>query len=524
MGFSRFNPQSAIRNSLMYLASFELGDARLVQGCLRFPCLPPVADRQRRRWWDEFGRLMGAGDAVPGGDGAVRVVLGGAADGGLPDRLLFATAPASAEADLRRHLASFTRLDHIIEGSVEAPRDRGRHDEWAAGFPALQCRVGAGGFGAGDAWFACDFRVLPLLDELLAEADALGHRFGYQAHVRRLDGADARLADWVRVARKNALRARGLAGVPAAVAAMQQRLADGLAAAAAVVEEFVGADTPAAADWLGGALRRHFARRFGPLRFAVPDFEFAARAHDDQLAAALHSFAFANPTAEELCATAVDDAGRAAVLNWRPADALADRFAARAGRCGGVAESSSDGVEAEAGSREWGVGGIVGGAAAQTPYSPHPTPHGPSPDPATSLPEPYDGQEPFLFVSYKRQDMPRIAPILRRLVRDGHNVWYDKGIPGGSEWDAQIEERLTACRLVLLFVSQAAVRSKYVRREVKFADMLDKPLLSVKLEEAALGDGMNMLLTQYQMVDAAAADFDPQLRRAIHYLAGRGAT
>jgi len=428
------------------------------------------------------------------------------AEGGLPDRLLFASAPASAEADLRRHLASFTRLDHVVEGSVEVPRDRGRHDGWAAGFPALQCRVSADGFGAGDAWFACDFRVLPLLDELLAEADALGHRFGYQAHVRRLDGADARRADWARVARKNALRVRGLAGVPAAVAAMQQRLADGLASATAVVEEFVGADTPAAADWLGGALRRHFARRFGPLRFAVPDFDFVPRAHDDQLAAALHTAAFAAPAVEAMCAAAVDDAGRAAVLGWRPADALADHFAARVGTSGGVAEWSSDGVEEAA---------AAVGALSITP----PLHHSATSPP---LPEPYDGPGPFLFVSYKRQDMPRIAPVLRRLIGDGHNVWYDKGIPGGSEWDALIEERLTACRLVLLFVSQAAVRSKYVRREVKFADMLDKPLLSVKLEAAALGDGMNMLLTQYQMVDAAAADFDAQLHRAIRYLAARG--
>src|SRR5437868_6437180 len=95
-----------IQHFPMYLASFELGDSRLVQGCLRLPCLPAVTERQRGRWWDEFRRLMRAGDAVPGGDGAVRVVLGDVGQGGLPDRLLFASAPAPAEADLRRYLAS----------------------------------------------------------------------------------------------------------------------------------------------------------------------------------------------------------------------------------------------------------------------------------------------------------------------------------------------------------------------------------------------------------------------------------
>ena len=46
----------------------------------------------------------------------------------------------------------------------------------------------------------------------------------------------------------------------------------------------------------------------------------------------------------------------------------------------------------------------------------------------------------------------------------------------------------------------------------------DKPLLSVELDDAARTLGMEMLLTQYQMLDARAPDFQSQLERAIRNL------
>jgi amino acid transporter len=46
--------------------------------------------------------------------------------------------------------------------------------------------------------------------------------------------------------------------------------------------------------------------------------------------------------------------------------------------------------------------------------------------------------EGFLFVCYKREDMSRIKPILLSLCGWKCEVWYDKGIPGGAEWDAAV--------------------------------------------------------------------------------------
>ena len=67
-----------------------------------------------------------------------------------------------------------------------------------------------------------------------------------------------------------------------------------------------------------------------------------------------------------------------------------------------------------------------------------------------------------------------------------------------------------------MFVSHAAVRSKYVRREVKFADVLNKPIIPVRLEpDVELRDGMDMLLNQYQTVNAFASSEGHEVDRAL---------
>jgi hypothetical protein len=84
-----------------------------------------------------------------------------------------------------------------------------------------------------------------------------------------------------------------------------------------------------------------------------------------------------------------------------------------------------------------------------------------------------------------------------------------------EEWDAKIEERLLECDRVLLFVSTTAVNSKYVRREIKYADTINKSVISVRLEQTDLSHGLAMLLTQYQMLDLEASNFHQKVLDAI---------
>ena len=124
----------------------------------------------------------------------------------------------------------------------------------------------------------------------------------------------------------------------------------------------------------------------------------------------------------------------------------------------------------------------------------------------------------FIFISYKMEDLPRILPYMHRIVEWGYPIWYDEAIPGGAEWDALIEEKVSNCRLLLVFLSQEAVESKWVRREIKFADSEEQPILGIRIEDDVdLRYGLRIVLNQYQMIDASHERFSNELKSAIEF-------
>jgi hypothetical protein len=137
---------------------------------------------------------------------------------------------------------------------------------------------------------------------------------------------------------------------------------------------------------------------------------------------------------------------------------------------------------------------------------------------ALALPEPDSVGDAAAFVSYSHRDVSRVIPVIRALQDARIPVWYDRGIAGGSEWDEVIENHLRRTRVLVVCASNAAIASKYVRREVKFADALNVPIVPILLEPVTFAHGMEMLLTPYQMLDAGAGDFDRLLRSAIRQL------
>ena len=134
-------------------------------------------------------------------------------------------------------------------------------------------------------------------------------------------------------------------------------------------------------------------------------------------------------------------------------------------------------------------------------------------------PEPSISEANYVFISYKREDLARIVPFMHRIVSWGFPIWYDRGIPGGAEWDALIEERIIKCKALVVFLSEAAVESKWVRREIKLADSENRPILGIRLDkDVELKHGLKVVLNQYQMIDASSADFSDALRKAIEYV------
>lgn len=97
-----------------------------------------------------------------------------------------------------------------------------------------------------------------------------------------------------------------------------------------------------------------------------------------------------------------------------------------------------------------------------------------------------------VFISYKRDDELRVAQLVQALQKQGLSIWWDRGLPGGESWRANIETALNQARCAVVvwthastgaaggFVKDEAARA--ARRRILVPVMLDKV-------EAPLGFG-----------------------------------
>jgi len=76
-----------------------------------------------------------------------------------------------------------------------------------------------------------------------------------------------------------------------------------------------------------------------------------------------------------------------------------------------------------------------------------------------------------VFISYKREDEGRVAPLVRALEAAGLTAWWDRGLPGGESWRHNIETALNDARCVVVIWSSLSVGAAghFVRDEAAHA-------------------------------------------------------
>jgi hypothetical protein len=463
----------------MYLARFDVSGGEWIQAAVLIePASAATADRVAAMW-DLVAAQLSVAARIAQATVAYRISVDTTR---RVRQTVTVTAPADHERDVREVVARLTRVERMQGGALSLASARKERDRWMESLGAFRCCATADSFSVARIPLACNFRLSDTLDELLTDACITGHALAYQIHVR---AAGVR-PDWVREARKSMLALHDLPGICSGLIELQNQLARGLGHAGAFCEEYLAVDTATAARSIEQLLADRFRARYGPLGFPPAAFRFEGEGYQNQLVMGIHTHDLDPLDPVALCSVAEPPAGRDRLLAWQPSARLRALFMR----------------PQEVGQRDPSDEGA--GRAAL--------------DADATLPRPYDGSGPAVFVSYKRADIARVSRIIRLLQEIGLRVWYDRGIPGGSEWDEEIEERLRHAPFVVVCTSQAAVASKYVRREVKFADSLDVPILPVLLEEVTLAHGMGMLLTQYQMLDARVGNFVEALRRAVAHL------
>lgn len=74
-----------------------------------------------------------------------------------------------------------------------------------------------------------------------------------------------------------------------------------------------------------------------------------------------------------------------------------------------------------------------------------------------------------VFVSYSREDLANVRPIISMLEAQGWSVFWDRKILPGQQWSTLIEEKLRAAKAVLVVWSRFSVQSEWVKAEAMAA-------------------------------------------------------
>jgi len=132
--------------------------------------------------------------------------------------------------------------------------------------------------------------------------------------------------------------------------------------------------------------------------------------------------------------------------------------------------------------------------------------------------EAYEGDEPFIFVSYSHTDKLQVYPIIDYLNKKGIHIWYDEGIPISENWKKSIVENLERCKAFLLFITPHIVDSDYVRKEISFASKKQKKFFGVYLKETELPSELEFDIADIQSMKKylmPESEFYPKLREVI---------
>ena len=115
--------------------------------------------------------------------------------------------------------------------------------------------------------------------------------------------------------------------------------------------------------------------------------------------------------------------------------------------------------------------------------------------------QPYEGKLPYLFVSYSHKNSREVLETITGLNKK-LRIWYDEGIPAGSDWPMNIQIHMEKCGAVLFFLSKTALASPNCLSEIRTAVSLRRPVLYLPLDDSEPDSEWAKLLNACTRLDA----------------------
>jgi hypothetical protein len=104
-----------------------------------------------------------------------------------------------------------------------------------------------------------------------------------------------------------------------------------------------------------------------------------------------------------------------------------------------------------------------------------------------------------VFISYSTVDTVQAETVRNVLEKNGLSCWMaPRDIPGGSNYSKEIPVAIRNCKIFVLVLSKNAQSSHWVLKELDSAVNAGKVILPFMVEDCALNDEFNFLLTGAQ--------------------------
>ena len=125
-----------------------------------------------------------------------------------------------------------------------------------------------------------------------------------------------------------------------------------------------------------------------------------------------------------------------------------------------------------------------------------------------------------VFLSYSRTDQDRVLQLAGKLRAAGVSLWIDQGaIDAASLWSEQIVNALESAKVLLLFVTDAAVHSDNVAKEVMLVSERKGHILPVHLEPTVITPTLKYQLAGIQHIECfKERDSDASLKAILRSL------
>ena len=119
----------------------------------------------------------------------------------------------------------------------------------------------------------------------------------------------------------------------------------------------------------------------------------------------------------------------------------------------------------------------------------------------------YEGDEPYLFISYSHVDTDSVYRIMNRLDREKFRIWFDDTMEVGEDFRDELKVKIEKCAAFILFVSKASMDSKYCGMEIITAYKNNKKIYPIYLEEEVeIPSALKLMLENLQHVNGISAE------------------